>query len=247
MNNKSLWLGIGLLGLLGWSTGAFGRSLDHAPDDDFVDPQAGLPAVPLSDPGTFPAAVDFGGTQPYYGDTAVVDLSAGDWGPTIDYGAGFDPLTGLGVTDMSNNAAQSTQQTLLSLTRGERNNNPGNIRKSGVNWLGLAPNQNDIFATFVSPEYGIRAMGLLLRGYEAKGYNTIRKIVSRYAPSTENDTNAYINAVSARMNGVSPDQALDLSNAGILASLINAMIVQENGRNIYADAGTVGSAISMIA
>ena len=49
---------------------------------------------------------------------------------------------------------------MAKIARGERNNNPGNIRH-GAKWQGLASTQTDKdFCQFISPEYGIRAIGI---------------------------------------------------------------------------------------
>lgn len=81
------------------------------------------------------------------------------------------------------------------LPRGIRNNNPGNIRH-GANWLGLNTNGQDIdssFCVFTAPVYGIRALAKVLINYKRiHGLNTVRQIVSRYAPPNENQTTAYI-------------------------------------------------------
>ena len=119
------------------------------------------------------------------------------------------------------------------MTRGERNNNPGNIEK-GSAWQGLAETQTDSrFAQFVSPEYGIRALAkVLLTYYRNYQLNTVRAIISRWAPTNENDTNSYINTVSRSM-GVGPDQRLWLENENTLLKLASAIIHHENGRDIY--------------
>ena len=53
--------------------------------------------------------------------------------------------------------------------RGIRNNNPGNIRRNGDPWQGLAKEQNDReFFTFKSAVYGIRALARLLITYQDK-------------------------------------------------------------------------------
>lgn len=92
--------------------------------------------------------------------------------------------------------------------RGIRNNNPGNIRRTNDQWQGLAPHQEDPeFFTFITMAWGIRAMLVLLKNYRLKyGADTVSKIISRWAPSTENNTQAYINAVCT--GWVSPDQVL---------------------------------------
>ena len=53
------------------------------------------------------------------------------------------------------------------------------------------------------------------------------------APS-ENDTEAYIRAVSARM-GIGDTAVIDLAQPRILAGLVRAIIRQENGQQPYTD------------
>ncbi|WP_272523933.1 structural protein [Providencia sp. PROV230] len=79
------------------------------------------------------------------------------------------------------------------IARGERNNNPGNIRH-GSKWQGLSATQTDKdFCQFISAEYGIRAIFVLMRTYEKKyGLCSVRQIINRYAPPTENNTEGYI-------------------------------------------------------
>lgn len=128
-----------------------------------------------------------------------------------------------------------TVKGIIMGTRGERNNNPGNIRISGSNWQGKISGQDSSFETFDSPENGIRALAKLLKNYANSGYNTIRKIITRYAPSSENNTNSYINSVSAYM-GVSADSILDLNNSATLSALVEAIINHENGGVRYTTA-----------
>ncbi len=132
------------------------------------------------------------------------------------------------------------------LTRGLRNNNPGNIRDDGrTPWLGLDnPRGDGAFLRFVSPEYGIRALARLLLAYQDRhGINTIRGIISRYAPASENDTAAYIASVSQHV-GASPDAPLDLHNPGTLRAIIEAIIRHENGIQPY-DVATINNGMAM--
>ncbi len=117
--------------------------------------------------------------------------------------------------------------------RGIRNNNPGNIRK-GEAWQGLATEQTDeAFCVFRSAEYGIRALVKVLLTYEKKyGLNTVRKIISRYAPESENDTGAYVSSVAGQL-GVSPDEVIEVENRAVMLVLIKAVIRHENGCQPY--------------
>ena len=90
-----------------------------------------------------------------------------------------------------------------------RNNNPLNIIKSHIKWLGeVRPGTDSRFAQFETMEYGLRAALKLLRTYYVKHHcRTIRQIISRWAPAFENHTEAYIQSVS-RQTGILPDTQL---------------------------------------
>ena len=117
----------------------------------------------------------------------------------------------------------------MSLPKGIRLNNPGNIEK-GLNWKGLADVQADSrFATFESPEYGIRAIAKLLRTYNKKyGIDTIKDIITRWAPTHENPTASYISNV-AKWTGFSATEHLNMQDPMILARIAKAICRQENG------------------
>lgn len=118
-------------------------------------------------------------------------------------------------------------------TRGERNNNPGNIVKTDIQWLGEDDHGMDThFETFVSADRGIRALAKLLRNYGRANRNTVRTIIHTYAPPVENDTDAYVTAVAKEV-GVNPDTLLTLTDAGLLVKLCVAIIRHENGRVNY--------------
>lgn len=133
----------------------------------------------------------------------------------------------------------------MSAPRGIRNNNPGNIDYNPRNqWQGqLAPDPKieARFARFDTPENGIRALGKLLINYRGKdgmpgiggpGIDTIVETVSRWAPSVENNTGAYVRAV-ARAVGVAPDQVIDIRNPATLRAVVVEIIGHENGGNPY--------------
>ena len=123
--------------------------------------------------------------------------------------------------------------TPIAEIRGFRNHNPGNIRH-GEKWLGLAPEQPDsAFCTFVSPEYGIRAMGRILANYKRRyGISTVRGVIARWAPPTENDTEAYIRHVCAGVVA-GPDEAIDVEDPHTLTALTAAIIKHECCINPY--------------
>ncbi len=120
--------------------------------------------------------------------------------------------------------------------RGDRLNNPGNIRLSKDKWQGLATEQRDKdFFTFKEASWGIRAMARVLINYQDDHeLNTISKIISRWAPTNENDTSAYINMV-AKNTGFDKNQGLDLHTYPHLFPLVKAIIKHENGYQPYED------------
>ena len=112
-------------------------------------------------------------------------------------------------------------------TRGIRNNNPGNIRVSKDQWEGMT-GDDGAFVIFDSPESGVRALAKNLQSYGRQGYDSIEKIINRWAPPNENDTQAYIDSVVAA-TGIPATQSLDLSNPDTLSSLAQAIGFHETG------------------
>jgi hypothetical protein len=101
--------------------------------------------------------------------------------------------------------------------RGIRNNNPLNIRHSADQWQGASTTQTDKnFVQFQSMAYGYRAAWKILDTYclrfrrERKVYN-VRTIISRWAPPTENDTDAYIKSV-VRLSGLGGNENIPRPN-----------------------------------
>lgn len=118
--------------------------------------------------------------------------------------------------------------------RGIRNNNPLNIRK-GSTWQGEKQNQTDTaFEEFVSMEYGIRAALKLIRNHisgfngSRRPCNTLRKLITVWAPPTENKTQNYIDFVS-RSSGVLPSQLIRIDDKKNLLAVCRAMAFMECG------------------
>ncbi|VVE79410.1 mannosyl-glycoprotein endo-beta-N-acetylglucosamidase [Pandoraea sputorum] len=128
-----------------------------------------------------------------------------------------------------------------SLPRGLRNNNPGNIRYGKfAQSQGAIGRDSGGFAVFQSAEDGLRAMGALLRGYAKRGLNTVRGVINRWAPPSENDTGAYVDTVAKRL-GVGEDQALNMSDPKVIAGLTAEMTRHENGRNPFSTDTILGA------
>lgn len=99
-------------------------------------------------------------------------------------------------------------------TRGIRNNNPFNIRKSENSWKGKIRISGDKdFEQFTTIWFGLRAGFLLLRNaYLNKGFDTPLRILYKYAPCKENDTQSYLDFVCSGDNGLTPDTRLSVNS-----------------------------------
>lgn len=118
--------------------------------------------------------------------------------------------------------------------RGIRNNNPLNIRK-GSNWKGERPIQPDqAFEEFVSMEYGIRAGIKLIRnhitGFNGKRppANTIKKLIGVWAPTNENNTEAYIRTV-CQQTAICRNDILHADDRRSIIAIARAMAYVECG------------------
>lgn len=123
------------------------------------------------------------------------------------------------------------------MTRGERNNNPGNVDRTTDRWQGMCEDQSgdSRFVVFETPEFGIRALGKVLLSYQRKyKIRSVRGIINRWAPPTENNTESYIEAVSAKL-GVDSREVINLEDPHILRDMVVAIIHHENGRCVYDD------------
>lgn len=116
------------------------------------------------------------------------------------------------------------------LSRGLRNCNPGNIRITNDHWQGLRKEQTDPdFFQFDDMKWGYRALIRTLQNYRLHhGCQTIREFISRWAPASENDTEAYIRSVCLSM-GVSSDFIPDTNSKDTMCALSAAISRHENG------------------
>jgi hypothetical protein len=114
--------------------------------------------------------------------------------------------------------------------RGHRNNNPLNIRHNKDNFQGEVTGTDKSFKTFSCMPYGYRAAFVILHTYLTHGTNTIEKIISRWAPPTENDTANYIANVE-KWSGVSRNKELTAADGTDYILIVSAMSFMENGKN----------------
>lgn len=134
----------------------------------------------------------------------------------------------------------------MALPRGVRNNNPGNIDYNPRNdWQGQLGIEEGVdrprFARFSEPVWGIRAMAKLILNYRGKdgmpgvgkpGIDTVREVITRWAPGNENNTEAYVQMVAKAMR-VQPNDPIQLANRLLLTPMVAAIIRHENGYAPY--------------
>lgn len=163
---------------------------------------------------------------------AVTDSanSAADW---VKDKTGFDPRSvGQWIRGQFSGANEP---------RGIRNNNPGNLNYVGQNSATLEDHATPRFARFNSAFEGFAALGKQIKAYyngtsKAAGYQklqSVEDIISRFAPASENNTQAYINKLS-KMLGVGRGDSLNIQDPQVLATLMNGITQIENGKNPYA-------------
>lgn len=116
------------------------------------------------------------------------------------------------------------------MTRGLRNNNPGNMRPVSRNQA-----NDGAFTIYRTPEEGWGALGKQLKAYANAGLDNVASIISKYAPSSENNTGAYIQSVTANMSkrlgsDVGALTRLDLSDPRVLKALMQSITEHENFR-----------------
>lgn len=125
--------------------------------------------------------------------------------------------------------------------------NPGNIRHDKTVWLGLddPPEDGHGFCRFKTMQLGIRALAKILLTYQDKhGLNTITGVISRWAPPSENNIEAYVDDVAGRC-AVRPDDLIDLHDIPVLTRLVSAIIHHETGEFILSDIINSGIAMAL--
>lgn len=124
----------------------------------------------------------------------------------------------------------------MTLPRGIRNKNAGNIERSNkFQWQGEirpakdSPLYDARFCVFSEPAYGLRAMMKLLINYNQKhNIKTLKDALNRYAPHHENDTSAYVKSV-AKWADIKATDEWDFTDPIFLVPVVKAMVRVENG------------------
>lgn len=120
------------------------------------------------------------------------------------------------------------------LPRGIRNNNPGNLNFMHQKGAVLEPGSDARFAKFPSSKEGLKALAIqLVRYYNVYNINTIKDIVSKWAPSSDNNNTTIYAKNVARYVNTEPTTQIKLTDLDILTKIMEAIILMENGQNPY--------------
>lgn len=135
--------------------------------------------------------------QPVSGIQGTSDMAQGLLDIVSQIGRGFEKIYDEQVPTM-----QEARGLLgMSAPQPTVYNNPGNVERN-QDWAGMVSGgygSNDRFAIFDSPQMGLRA---LMRDAQTKIKNEkgdLRKMISRYAPRSENPTERYYNYVRSKV------------------------------------------------
>ncbi len=115
------------------------------------------------------------------------------------------------------------------LSRGIRNNNPGNLNFAGQKGATLESGPNARFASFPTMLEGIAALYRQVMLYLKRGKNTIDQIIDIYAPSSDGNNTSSYKSYLAQYTGLGVKEKIDGSNFEIMRKLIQGIINHENG------------------
>ncbi len=123
---------------------------------------------------------------------------------------------------------------IKNMTLGLTLHNPGNIKHSNFIYVGeKVPSKSPVFKEFYQNVYGYRALFSLLTHYiMCDNTNTIEKIITKYAPSNEKNTQAYIKDICEKTK-IFYDAEVSCKNQVTMQKLVTAICEHEQGdRNI---------------
>ena len=104
-------------------------------------------------------------------------------------------------------------------------NNAVGIERTNDKWQGQSTQQSGRFVSFDDVEDSYRAAARILSKYRARCVTTVEDIIEEWAPSTENNTQGYINTIK-KISGLNPQDVIDTKDEVI--NLLYGMTVEEN-------------------
>jgi len=155
-------------------------------------------------------------------------------GSIKDIYAGKTPQGVPTITEPLKKAWEGAKDKVKGL-RNMRNNNPGNIRYSDWSKKHGAVGKDDKgFAIFPDKETGSRAQDDLLQNYIAGGKNTLKSIIEKYAPETENDTKGYYEKLAKKLH-IGVNEVIDPKNKELMNQLSKEITRIEGDPKAYVE------------
>ena len=118
--------------------------------------------------------------------------------------------------------------------------NPTNIRYSKENkWQGSFGDDGTGFESFEDMASAFRATGIILQNYNSNHFNhemTLRQMINRWAPPSENDTESYIKFME-QTTGFNDTDIIDTGDYEVLVKVIKAMTKLEIGATAFSAYG----------
>lgn len=108
------------------------------------------------------------------------------------------------------------------IPRGIRLNNPCELEKSSIEWVGKVPSSDPRFEEFDTLENGVRAGARNFVTHWRWGLRTVAQLIERHAPREENPTDSYIAFVASAL-GVGLDEPIDLLRLTTLIRFVRAV------------------------
>lgn len=176
-------------------------------------PVAFNPDVPAGSTPLFDASGNVAAVKSIQGAQGVMQ---GNAAANAAGGAQFKPIQIYNPDTQQMEYSNEAQVTNPSTPAPMRNNNPGALMPNGK------------LASYPDQQSGLKALDDNLASYGKQGVNTLSGVISKWAPPSENNTQAYISDVSQRL-GIKPDQKIDLSQPMTRAALGAAIALHENG------------------
>lgn len=128
----------------------------------------------------------------------------------------------------------SVADAIATVARGLRNNNPGNVMLTSpptawVGWVGAAEQTDPLYVQMIDMASGVRMAARVFANYQRNyGLTSIAALIARWAPSSENDTAAYVADVADRV-GVNAGDAINLADRDTMYAFLRAVFRHENG------------------
>lgn len=123
---------------------------------------------------------------------------------------------------MAQNLAAAKPDERYLQTIGYKRNNPGNLMVQTIAYSGKSNDQaKDGPVAFITMAKGLRALAMDVK-MKGRTYSTITEVLTRYAPSSENDTKGYIAYVSKKIGKGATDKLTfdDKTNIALMQAII---------------------------